>query len=177
MKFSSSNQWALLMLLGLAVTGLATSLWITSLEAQANQPPIVTLKGRLVDLTCAAKGKAMTGSWNNIAQDHMMEDGNIQKACATLCLLGGQPAALFSDNQITAIFACNPRGTGTAPHQGYTLAGNVAQASEVEGYWVDGKAETGIFVPLRIRRGELTAERRYGAGGGWRELDCGPIEP
>ncbi len=103
-----------------------------------------------------------------------MEDGNLQKGCATLCLLGGQPAALFSDNKITAVFACNPQGSGAAPHQGYTLAGNVAQASEVEGYWLDGNAETGLFVPLKIRRAILTAERRYGSGG-WLELDCGAM--
>jgi len=175
MKCNRSSQWALLML-ALAITGLATSIWRTRLEAQASHPPIVTLKGRLIDLTCAVKGKAMTGAWNNIAEDHMMEDGNIQMACATLCLKGGQPAALFSDNKITAVSACNPRGTDAAPHQGYTLAGYIAFAAEVEGYWADGNAETGIFVPLRIRRGILSAERRYGEGGGWRELDCGPIE-
>ncbi len=114
------------------------------------------------------------GAWNNIAQDHMMADGNLQKGCATLCLMGGQPAALFADNKITAVFACNPQGSGVAPHQGYTLAGNVAQASEVEGYWLDDKAETGLFVPLKIRRAILTAERRYGSGG-LLELDCGAM--
>ena len=171
MKFHSLSKWALLML-ALAIIGLETSFWRTGLQAQANQPQTVILKGRVVDLTCAVKGKVAMGSWNNIAEDHMMADGNLQKACATLCLMGGQPSALFSDNKITAVFACNPRGTGTAPHQGYTLAGNVAQDSEVEGYWLDDKAETGLFVPLKIRRAILTAERRYGSGG-WRELDCG----
>jgi hypothetical protein len=175
MKFISSKKWVLPML-ALAITGLATTLWRTSLEAQTSQPQIITLKGRVIDLTCAVKGKVMTDSWNNVAEDHMMEDGNIQKACATLCLKGGQPAALFADNKITAIFACNPRGTDGAPHQGYTLAGYIAFAAEVEGYWADGKAESGIFVPLRIRRGILSAERRYSEGGGWKELYCGPIE-
>ena len=172
MKFNSLSTWALLM--SLAVTGLATSFWRTSLTVQANDPQTVILKGRVVDLTCAVKGKVAMGAWNNIALDHMMADGNLQKGCATLCLLGGQPAALFSDNKITAVFACNPRGTGTAPHKGYTLAGNVAQDSEVEGYWVKDTTETGIFVPLRIRRAILTAERRYGSGG-WLKLDCGAI--
>jgi len=172
MKFKSSSKWALLM--SLAILVLAMSFLRTRVKAQENDPQTVILKGRVVDLTCAVKGKVAMGAWNNIAQDHMMADGNLQKGCASLCLLGGQPAALFSDNRITAVFACNPRGSGAAPHQGYTLAGNVAQASEVEGYWVDGRAETGIFVPLKIRRGILTAERRYGSGG-WLELDCGPI--
>jgi len=172
MNFKSSSKWALLM--SLAIMVLAMSFLRTRAKAQDNDPQTVILKGRVVDLTCAVKGKVAMGAWNNIAQDHMMSDGNLQKGCASLCLLGGQPAALFSDNRITAVFACNPRGSGAAPHQGYTLAGNVAQASEVEGYWVDGRAETGIFVPLKIRRAILTAERRYGSGG-WLELDCGPI--
>ncbi len=156
MRFNSSSKWALLM--SLAILVLATSFLRTRVQAQETDPQTVILKGRVIDLTCAVKGKVTMGAWNNIAQDHMMEDGNLQKGCATLCLLGGQPAALFSDNKITAVFACNPRGSGSAPHQGYTLAGNVAQASEVEGYWVDGRAETGIFVPLKIRRAILTAE-------------------
>jgi len=170
MKFNRSSKWTLLMSLALLI--LATSLTRTRVKAQENDPQTVILKGRVIDLTCAVKGKVAMGSWNNIAEDHMMEDGNLQKACATLCLMGGQPAALFSDNKITAVFACNPRGTGTAPHQGYTLAGNVAQDSEVEGYWLDDQAGTALFVPLKIRRAILTAERRYGSGG-WRELDCG----
>ncbi len=172
MKFNSSSKGALLM--SLVILVLATSFLRTRVQAQENDPQTVILKGRLIDLTCAVKGKVAMGAWNNIAEDHMMADGNIQKGCATLCLMGGQPAALFSDNKITAVFACNPRGTGTAPHQGYTLAGNVAQDSEVQGYWVDGRAETGIFVPLKIRRAILTAERRYGSGG-WLELDCGAM--
>ncbi len=172
MKFKSSSKWALLM--SLVILVLATSFLRTRVQAQENDPQTVILKGRIIDLTCAVKGKVAMGAWNNIAQDHMMADGNLQKGCASLCLLGGQPAALFSDNRITAVFACNPRGSGAAPHQGYTLAGNVAQASEVEGYWVDGRAETGIFVPLKIRRAILTAERRYGSGC-WLELACGPI--
>ncbi len=170
MNFNSSSKWTLLM--SLAILILATSLVRTRVKAQENDPQTVILKGRVVDLTCAVKGKVAMGSWNNIAQDHMMADGSLQKGCASLCLLGGQPAALFSDNKITAVFACNPQGSGVAPHQGYTLAGNVAQASEVEGYWLDDNAETGLFVPLKIRRAILTAERRYGSGG-WRELDCG----
>jgi hypothetical protein len=170
MKFNNATKWALLM--SLVILVLASSFLRTRLQAQENDPQTVILKGRVVDLTCAVKGKVAMGAWNNIAQDHMMDDGNLQKGCATMCMMGGQPAALFSDNKITAVFACNPRGSGAAPHQGYTLAGNVAQASEVEGYWVDDDAETGLFVPLKIRRAILTAERRYGSGG-WLKLDCG----
>ena len=168
------NSWSKItfLMFALAMNLVGMSFLRTRVEAKLIQPQTVTVEGWLLDLTCAVKGQIMTGAWDNIGEDHMMEDGNLQKACATLCLMGGQPAALFSDNKITAVFACNPRGTGTAPHQGYTLAGNVAQDSEVEGYWLDDQAGTALFVPLKIRRAILTAERRYGSGG-WRELDCG----
>ena len=134
----------------------------------------VVLRGRIVDLTCAVNGKIMTGTWNNVAADHMMADGNIQKACGTMCLKGGQPAALFSDNQITAVFACNPQGTEEAF---YYLAKYLATPVEVEGHWAEGGADTKIFVPARVRRGILGLESRVGGGsGGWRVLDCGSLQ-
>ena len=139
-------------------------------QARTDQPQTIAVKGWLVDLTCAVKGHIMTGAWNNIGGDHMMADGNIQELCATLCLKGGQPAALFSDDKITAVLACNPGGSGSSRS---FLARFVAMEVEVQGYWADGIAETGIFVPSRIRRGILRARDRYGSGGGWRDLDCG----
>ncbi len=166
------NSWSKITLLmfALATTLLAISFLRTRVEAQTHQPQTVTVKGWLLDLTCAVKGQIMRGAWDNIGEDHMMEDGNIQKNCATLCLRGGQPAALFSDNKITAIFACNPGGSGASRS---SLARFVAMEVEVQGYWADGAAQTGIFVPLRIRRGVLRARDRYGPGGGWRDVDCG----
>ena len=82
-----------------------------NVEAQMGQPDMVSLKGTLIDLSCAAKGNAMMNSWANTKQDHMMPDGNVQKSCATMCLQGGQPAALFASNQVIAVLACNPRAT------------------------------------------------------------------
>ena len=169
MRLSSWSKMTLLMF-ALAMSLLAMSFLRTRVEAQTNQPQTVTVEGWLLDLTCAVKGQIMTGAWDNIGQDHMMADGHIQKNCATLCLRGGQPAALFSANKITAILACNPRGSGASRS---TLVRFVAMEVEVQGYWADRAAETPIFVPAKIRRGVLRARDRYSESGGWRDVDCG----
>ncbi len=172
------NSWSKLgfILSALAITVLAMSFFRTPVTAQMSppqekQPETVVLRGRIVDLTCAVNGKIMTGTWNNIAADHMMADGNIQKACGTMCLMGGQPAALLSDDKIVAIFACNPRSSG-GEEAFYYLARYVAPPVEIEGYWADGGPDTKIFVPVRVKRGILGVESRVREGGGWRVLDC-----
>jgi len=151
---------------GLMVTVFTLTLVLVSLfvKAQTQEPETVVIRGRVVDLTCAVKGKVMTEAWNNVGQDHMMADGNIQKGCAAMCLTGGHPAALFSDNAIKAVFACNPRGSGVSE---YTLAKYAAAPVEFQGYW----ASAGVFVPQKVRRTTLSVESRYGSGG-WRTLDC-----
>jgi hypothetical protein len=175
LRYKSWSQLGFI-LCALAITVLAMFFLGTPATAQLDlaetkQPEAVVLKGRIVDLTCAVNGKIMTGTWNNVAADHKMADGNIQKACGTMCLKGGQPAALFSDNQITAVLACNPQGTEEAF---YYLAKYLATPVEVEGHWAAGGADTKIFVPVRIRRGVLGLESRVGnRTGGWRVLDCG----
>ena len=80
------------------------------LQAQMGQPEMITLSGRVIDLTCASKGNAMMNNWRNVEDDHMMATGEM-KSCATMCLKGGQPAALFSGGEITAVFSCNPQAT------------------------------------------------------------------
>ena len=152
--------------LGFMVTVFTLTLSLVSLfvTAQTQEPETVVIRGRVVDLTCAVKGKVMTEAWNNVGQDHMMADGNIQKGCAAMCLTGGHPAALFSDNAIKAVFACNPRGSGVSE---YTLAKYAAAPVEFQGYW----ASAGVFVPQKVRRTTLSVESRYGSGG-WRTLDC-----
>ncbi len=169
MRLNSCSKITLLMF-ALAMTLLAMSFLRTRVEAQTHQPQTVTVKGWLLDLTCAVKGQIRTGAWDNIGEDHMMADGNIQKNCATLCLKGGQPAALFSANKITAILACNPGGSGASRS---SLVRFVAMEVEVQGYWADSAAETPIFVPAKIRRGVLRARDRYSESGGWRDVDCG----
>ncbi len=121
----------------------------------AAQPETVTLKGKVIDLTCAAKGHAMMGSWHNAEQaDHMSPEGK-QPNCAEMCLRGGQPAALFSSGKIQAVFACNPRAT---------LANYAAQEVEVRGFWA-AQAKEGLstFVPQKIRKA---------GSGDWQDVDC-----
>ncbi len=121
----------------------------------AAQPEPATLKGRVIDLTCAAKGHAMMGSWHNAEHnDHMSPEGK-KPNCAEMCLRGGQPAALFADGQIVAVFACNPRAT---------LADFAAQEVEVRGFWAAQEKEgLPTFVPQKIRK----------AGAGrWQDVDC-----
>ena len=184
------NSWSKLVfiLVALAITVLAISFFRTPVKAQTagaartsrapdlpetKQADTVVLRGRIVDLTCAVNGKIMTGTWNNVAADHMMADGNILTGCGTMCLKGGQPAALFSNNQITAIFACNPQG---GEKRFYTLLKYLATPVEVEGHWADGGPESKIFVPVRVQRGVLGVESRVGRRGAWRVLDCGRLE-
>jgi len=148
MRFKNGSK------LGLVMVALAfVSPFGMNVEAQMGQPDTVSLKGTLIDLTCAAKGNAMMNSWGNTKQDHMMADGNVMKSCATMCLQGGQPAALFAGNQITAVLACNPRNT---------LAQYAAQDVEVQGFWAGSGSDVKPFVPIKIRTGS----------GSWQEVDC-----
>ena len=95
-----------------AITVLAVSFFGVGIKAQTELPERVMVRGTVIDLSCASTGKALTGSWENTGLDHMMADGTIQKNCLEMCLKGGQPAALFSRGEITAVLACNPRGGG-----------------------------------------------------------------
>ena len=148
MRFKNGSKF------GLVMVALAfVSPFGMNVEAQMGQPDTVSLKGTLIDLTCAAKGNAMMNSWGNTKQDHMMADGNVMKSCATMCLQGGQPAALFAGNQITAVLACNPRNT---------LAQYAAQDVEVQGFWAGSGSDVKPFVPMKIRTGS----------GSWQEVDC-----
>ena len=152
MRFNNFSKRGLVMA-AVALTVLAVSFFGTDVAAQMGQPETVSLRGTLIDLSCAAKGNAMMNSWDNTGQDHMMPDGNVQKSCATMCLMGGQPAALFADNQITAVLACNPRAT---------LAAYAAQSVELQGFWAGAGSDVKPFVPTRIRSGS----------GAWEDVDC-----
>ena len=135
----------------LAILALAVCICFVALSlGQMKKPTMATLKGTLIDLTCSAKGNAMMGSWGNAENnDHMTMDGK-KAECATMCLTGGQPAGLFSNGKITAVFACNPRAT---------LSKFAAQNVEVQGFWAGGEA---AFVPAKIRSGS----------GSWQDVDC-----
>ncbi|MFB3060593.1 MAG: hypothetical protein ACE10C_04405, partial [Candidatus Binatia bacterium] len=69
MRLSSWSKMTLLMF-ALAMSLLAMSFLRTRVEAQTSQPQTVTLKGWLLDLTCAVKGQIRTGAWDNIGEDH-----------------------------------------------------------------------------------------------------------
>ncbi len=121
--------------------------------ADMKQPKTVTLSGTLIDLTCASKGKAMMNSWQNVGNDHMMPDGKIKNSCAKLCLTTGQPAALWSNNQIRAVLACDPKTT---------LANFAGEKVEVQGFWAGDGKEVKTLVPTKIRQG----------AGEWKDVVC-----
>jgi hypothetical protein len=167
LKLKNRRKWGLIVV-DTVIAVLVVAFFVTDLRAQMKHPQTVVLKGRIIDLSCGAKGKERTGTWNNVGQDHVMADGSIQKDCATMCLMGGQPAALFSDNKVTAVLVCNPRGSGASEH---TLVKYASAPVEVQGYWVGSETEVKAFVPLQLRRTVLSIDSRYGSGG-WRDLDC-----
>ncbi len=110
---------------------------------EMKKPETVTISGKLVDLTCAAKGQAMMGSDNNaINNDHMTPNGKIAN-CATMCLKGGQPAVIYSDGKLTATLLAN------ASLNLYKFA---AKDVEVMGFWAGKKKDkTATFMPAKIR--------------------------
>lgn len=134
------------LVLAVAITGIAT--------AQMGKPEMVSLSGKVIDLTCSAKGQTMMSSWGNAENDEHMTPDGAKPGCATMCLQGGQPAALFADNSIKAVFGCNPRAT---------LSEYAAQDVEVMGFWAGGADDaTKTFVPAKIRTD----------GGDWNDVNC-----
>ena len=139
----------------LAVAVVLCTFAAVALQAQMAEPKMVTLSGKVMDMTCAAKGKAMMDSWYNAENnEHKTPDGPAP-GCAEMCLRGGQPAGLFDDNKVVAAFGCNPRNT---------LADFAAQDVEVMGFWGGSKKDAArTFIPTKIR----------GDGGGdWKDVDC-----
>ncbi|MFQ5739225.1 MAG: hypothetical protein ACE5JX_09435 [Acidobacteriota bacterium] len=157
MRQSKISKTSLIVLSGLAATVLVSSFFVADVQGQMMKmmkPKMVTLKGTVIDLTCSAKGKAMMNSWHNAkSDDHMTPDGP-KKTCATMCLKGGQPAALFSGDSITAVFACNPQAT----------LSNFAQDNvEVRGFWAGDGTSVKTFVPQKIRKS---------GSGSWQDVNC-----
>lgn len=113
------------------------------------EPKTVTISGTVVDYTCATKGKAMTGKNVNTMDEHDMGGGKKAPGCATMCLKGGQPAALYDGKDISAVFACNPAAT---------LANYAGKEVDVQGFY-GGKP---AFVPAKIRT----------KGGDWQDVQC-----
>jgi len=125
-----------------------------SASAQMAKPKMETISGKIIDLTCSSKGKVMMNSWTNAENDdHMTPEGK-KPHCATMCLKGGQPAAVFADGKIIAALACNPRAT---------LSNYASKDAEVMGFWGGSKKDAArAFIPTKIR----------GTGGEWEDVDC-----
>ena len=107
------------------------------------KPEIVTIAGKLTDLSCAAKGQYLMGSDHNATNDtHMTPKGEVAK-CATMCLKGGQPAGVFSDGKIVATLLAN---------SSLNLYKFAAKDVEVQGWWA-GKKKNAVktFFPTKIR--------------------------
>jgi hypothetical protein len=83
----------------------------------------------------------------------MMPDGKTQKACAKMCLTSGQPAALWSNNQIQAVFGCSGKST---------LANFAGEKVEVQGYWAGDSKSVKTLIPEKIRQG----------AGEWTDVVC-----
>lgn len=125
-----------------------------SASAQMGAPAKETLKGKVIDLTCASKAKATMDSWTNADNDEHMTPEGKKPGCATMCLKGGQPAALFAGGKVVAALACNPRAT---------LADYAAKDVELEGFWGGSKKDDArSFIPEKIRT----------PGGEWQTVDC-----
>lgn len=107
------------------------------------KPEMVTVTGKLVDLSCAAKGAVMMGNDSNAENDaHMTPNGKMEN-CATMCLKGGQPAGVYSNGKLTATLLAN------ASLNLYKFA---AKDVEIEGWWAGKKKDdTKTFVPAKIR--------------------------
>lgn len=123
-------------------TGLAVLAMAGSVYAQQG-PKTVVLSGKLVDLSCATKGMVMMKSdYNALNDTHKTPKGEVA-SCATMCLRGGQPAAIFADGKIKAVLLANA---------GLNLYKFAVKDVEIEGFWA-GKPENDVktFMPAKIR--------------------------
>ena len=126
-----------------AILALSLTLAAAPSNAQMKKPEMVPISGKVVDLSCAAKGMVMMGSDANALNDeHMTPNGKVA-SCATMCLKGGQPAGIYSDGKIVATLLAN------ASLNLYKFA---AKDVEVQGWWAGQKKDTvKTFVPAKIR--------------------------
>lgn len=125
----------------------------SSAQGQMPMPKMATIRGTVVDLTCASKAYAMGMKWVNTKENHMLEGGKAEEKCATMCLQGGQPAAVFNGSTLTAVLACNPRAT---------LAKYASKEVELQGFWAADDKDVKTFVPQKVRAGS----------GAWTDVDC-----
>lgn len=107
------------------------------------KPETVTISGKLVDMSCAAKGQVLMGSdFNALNDTHMTPKGEMA-SCATMCLKGGQPAGLYEDGKLITSLLAN------ASLNLYKFA---AKDVEVQGFWAGTKKDkVATFMPAKIR--------------------------
>jgi hypothetical protein len=131
------------LLMGLALSLVAFSASAEAKKKEMKAPKTVTISGKLVDLSCAAKGEAMMGNNHNaLNNDHMTPKGKMS-SCATMCLKGGQPAGIYSKGKLTATLLAN------ASLNLYKFA---AKDVEVQGFWAGKKKDdVKTFMPAKIR--------------------------
>ncbi len=112
-------------------------------QAEMKGPETVVISGKLVDMSCAAKGQKLMGNNHNAENDtHMTPKGEME-SCATMCLKGGQPAGIYSDGELKASLLAN------ASINLYKFA---AKDVEVEGFWAGNrKNDVKTFFPAKIR--------------------------
>lgn len=130
--------------LSLAIVAVVMVAIVNPAQSQMKKPDIVTVSGKLIDLSCSAKGQKMMGSDHNaLNNDHMTPDGE-KKACATMCLKSGQPAGVFKDGKVVATLLAS------ASLNLYKFA---AEDVEVQGWWA-GKKQNDVktFFPTKIRK-------------------------
>ncbi|MCH8333200.1 hypothetical protein IIC65_04645 [Candidatus Sumerlaeota bacterium] len=127
-----------------ALTVAAVALMMSAGLLYAQQgPKTVTISGTLVDLSCAAKGMVMMGSDFNAKNDTHKTPNGEMASCATMCLRGGQPAAIFSDGKIQAVLLAN------ASLNLYKFA---VKEVDIEGFYAGSdKDAVKTFMPARIR--------------------------
>ncbi len=130
-------------LMGLALSLVAFSASAEAKKKKMKAPETVTISGKLVDMSCAAKGEVMMGNNHNALNNtHMTPNGKME-SCATMCLKGGQPAGIDTKGKLTATLLAN------ASLNLYKFA---AKDVEVQGFWAGKKKEhVKTFMPAKIR--------------------------
>ena len=112
-------------------------------KGKMSKPETATISGKLIDMSCAAKGQALMGSDHNAVNDkHMTPTGEVEQ-CATMCLRGGQPAGIYNNGKITATLLANPS---------LNLYKFAAKDVDVQGFWAGkSKDRVATFMPAKIR--------------------------
>lgn len=125
----------------LGVVAIAAFAFSMTIGSAVAAPETVTISGTVIDLGCATKGMAMMGSNYNAENDTHKTPKGEMTSCATKCLKGGQPAGLYKDGKVVAVFLANAK---------FTLSNYAQKNVEVQGFW-GGSKDMNTFFPQKIR--------------------------